>query len=53
MFLCILLLGDFFGSSVMNSKTGVSNFFPWKMLSKYTIKDIASHVPFSFWIGKD
>jgi len=23
------------------------------MLSKYSIKDIASHVPFSFWIGKD
>jgi len=37
----------------MNYKTGVSKFFPCKTLSKYSIKDIASHVPFSFWFGKD
>ncbi len=53
MFLCFFLFSDCFCSSVINSKTGVSKFFPCKIFSKKPTKDIASHVPFSFWIGKD
>jgi hypothetical protein len=48
-----LFVWRLFGSSVINSKTGVSKFFPCKIFSKHPIKDIAFNVPFSFWIGKD